>query len=83
MPCVGGDIGLNAWVEGNELLFYIGRAGCRDENGSLLKMGRVRTTIDPSPFSDEGTFRQELKLRQGRIEIHSSQPGVNTADIDL
>ena len=27
MPVGGGDVGINVWVENNELLFYIGRAG--------------------------------------------------------
>jgi hypothetical protein len=27
MPCGGGDIGLNVWVEKGELLFYIARSG--------------------------------------------------------
>jgi hypothetical protein len=48
MPCVGGDIGLNVWVENDELLFYVGRMGCRDENGSLLKMERMRNSAKPS-----------------------------------
>ena len=63
MPCVGGDMGLNVWVENNELLFYIGREGCRDENGSLLKIGRVRIAISPPPFGEGASFSQELKLR--------------------
>lgn len=71
MPCVGGDIGLNAWVENDELLFYIGRAGCRDENGSLLKMGRVRMSINPSPFSKDAEFRQTLNLQTGAVEINA------------
>jgi len=83
MPCVGGDIGLNAWVENDELLFYIGRAGCRDENGSLLKMGRVRMSIDPSPFSKDAEFSQTLNLQTGAVEIHAKQPGGNEATIRL
>lgn len=67
MPVSGGDIGLNIWVENNELLFYIGRVGCRDENGALLKPGRVRVNISPNPFV--GGFRQELKLQEGHAEI--------------
>ena len=59
MPCAGGDIGLNVWVENGELLFYIGRTGCRDENGALLKPGRCRIRLTPNPF-DSGSFRQEL-----------------------
>lgn len=81
MPCVGGDIGLNAWVENDELLFYIGRVGCRDENGSLLKLGRARISITPSPFAAGADFRQTLDLRGGRIEITSSRAGINSASI--
>ncbi|MHC4464671.1 MAG: DUF5703 domain-containing protein [Planctomycetota bacterium] len=69
MPVGGGDIGLNVWVENNELLFYIGRSGTFDENNHMLKLGRVRLKLDPNPFSKEGEFRQELKLRQGYIKI--------------
>ncbi len=69
MPCSGGDIGLNVWVEGNDLLFYIGRAGCRDENGALLKLGRVRISLSGNPFGKGSKFRQQLSLTQGSIEI--------------
>ena len=69
MPCSGGDIGLNVWVEKGQLLFYIARAGCRDENGALLKLGRVRIKLTPNPFGKDSTFRQQLKLTQGSIEI--------------
>ncbi|MFW6161698.1 MAG: DUF5703 domain-containing protein, partial [Planctomycetota bacterium] len=69
MPCGGGDIGLNVWVEEGDLLFYVGQAGCRDENGALLKHGRVRLSLSPNPWAKGGGFRQELKLRQGCIEV--------------
>ena len=69
MPVGGGDIGLNVWVENNELLFYIGRSGTFDENNHMLKLGRVRLKLDPNPFSEGGEFRQELKLREGIVEI--------------
>ena len=72
MPCAGGDIGLNVWVENDDLLFYIGRAGCRDENGALLKLGRVRVKLIPNPFQS-GAFRQELKLRQGHVLVGAKQ----------
>ncbi|MBL7133996.1 MAG: hypothetical protein ISS78_07860 [Phycisphaerae bacterium] len=73
MPCSGGDIGLNVWVENDELLFYMGRAGCRDENGALLKPGRVRVKFTPNPFKN-GEYRQELKLREGHVLITAKQP---------
>ncbi|MHC4387525.1 MAG: DUF5703 domain-containing protein, partial [Planctomycetota bacterium] len=69
MPVGGGDIGLNVWVENNELFFYIGRSGTFDENNHMLKLGRVRLKLDPNPFSEQGQFKQELKLQQGYVEI--------------
>ncbi len=37
MPLGGGDVGLNVWVENNEILFYIGQSGTLDENNQMLK----------------------------------------------
>ncbi len=68
MPVGGHDIGLNAWVEHGDLLFYIDRSGSFDENNQMLKLGRVRLRLDPNPFVD-GVFRQELKLREGHLEV--------------
>jgi hypothetical protein len=71
MPCGGGDIGLNVWVEKGELLFYISRSGTFDENNAFLKPGRVRIKFTPNPLN--GTeFRQELALRDGYIKIDGS-----------
>ncbi|MCA9003516.1 MAG: hypothetical protein KDB61_16440, partial [Planctomycetes bacterium] len=71
MPCGGGDIGLNVWVEGGEVLFYMQRSGSLAENNEYLKLGRVRLRLDPNPFAgSDSTFRQELKLREGLVEIH-------------
>ena len=80
MPVSGGDIGLNVWVENNELLFYIGQAGCRDENGALLKPGRVRIDMTPNPF-ENGSFTQELKLQEGYVLIKGELPGGKPVEI--
>ena len=69
MPLVGGDIACNVWVENGELLFYMSRSGSFSENGTYLKLGRVRVRLSPNPFANEASFRQELKLRDGFIEI--------------
>ncbi|UQZ80911.1 hypothetical protein SK3146_00067 [Paenibacillus konkukensis] len=69
MPVGGHDIGLNVWVEGEELLFYMDRSGSFDENNQMLKLGRVRLRLHPSPFGEGCGFRQELKLREGYAEI--------------
>ena len=69
MPVGGGDIGLNVWVEEGDVLFYIARSGTFDENNQLLKLGRVRLSLEPGPFLDCATFRQQLYLRQGYVEV--------------
>jgi hypothetical protein len=70
MPCGGHDIGLNVWVENGDVLFYMQRSGSLAETNEYLKLGRIRLQLDPNPFiSPDGQFRQELKLRQGYVEI--------------
>ena len=68
MPCGGGDIGLNVWVENNEVLFYLSRSGAFDENNQMLKLGRVRIKLSPDPFPG-AEFRQELRLPSGDVLI--------------
>jgi hypothetical protein len=68
MPCGGGDIGLNVWVENGDLLFYVARSGTFDENNSLLKLGRIRVRLKPNPLA-KGQFRQELVLHDGSVTV--------------
>ena len=75
MPCGGGDLGLNVWVEHGELLCYLQRSGCFDENNEYLKLGRLRVRLDPNPFTAGASFRQELKLREGYVEITGALAG--------
>jgi hypothetical protein len=77
MPCGGGDIGLNVWVENGEILFYLSRSGAFDENNVFPKFGRIRVKLTPNPF-DGGTFRQELKLREGYVEIEGRKADRST-----
>lgn len=78
MPCGGGDIGLNVWVENGELLFYVSRTGTFDDNNGFLKLGRVRIKLSPNPF--EGSqFRQELMLKDGYVKITGSNARVSAA----
>ena len=76
MPCGGHDIGLNVWVEDGDLLFYIDRTGNYDENNQALKSGRGRIAMEPNPFTDGQPFRQELKLREGVVEIKAGDSAV-------
>ncbi|MCW0481848.1 DUF5703 domain-containing protein [Gaoshiqia sediminis] len=68
MPCGGGDIGLNVWVENGDVLFYIAQSGTFDENNALPKLGRVRLQLQPNPFAGK-FFKQELRLKDGSVII--------------
>src|SRR5579871_1153854 len=76
MPCGGGDIGLNVWVENGDLLFYFGQSGAFDENNALLKGGRVRVRLSPNPLA--GRLRQELVLHDGSVMVTGWINGVST-----
>ncbi len=72
MPCGGGDIGMNVWIENGDILFYVDRSGNIDENDQQRKTGRVRIKMTPSPFSTDGNdvfFEQKLDLKTGAIFI--------------
>ena len=72
MPIGNGEVGLSVWVEADgDLLFYISRTDSWSECNRLLKLGRVRLRLSPNPFAAGQPFRQELKLRDGRIEIQA------------
>ena len=71
MPLGNGDVGINAWVdEKGDLVMYVSKTDAWDENARLCKIGRVRVKFDP-PLTPKDGFRQELKLRDGVIEITS------------
>lgn len=76
MPCGGGSIGLNTWVENGDLLFYMAQSGAFDENNALLKSGRVRIRLSPNPFQN-GDFSQLLKLDDGSIYIHGKNKSLD------
>ncbi|GGW41929.1 DUF5703 domain-containing protein [Arenibacter certesii] len=69
MPIGGGDTGCNVWVEDNELLIYLQRSGIHDEFNGFPKLGRVRFWTSPNIFDGSTSFKQELRLQDGSIEI--------------
>ncbi|WP_163712566.1 DUF5703 domain-containing protein [Mangrovibacterium lignilyticum] len=75
MPCGGGDVGLNVWVENGDLLFYVSQSGTFDENNCMLKLGRVRVKLTPNPFDSEN-FKQELHLKEGFVIIDGEKDGL-------
>jgi Domain of unknown function (DUF5703) len=76
MPCGGGDIGLNVWVEKGDLLFYFARSSSFDENNALLKGGRIRVRLSPNPL-EGSAFQQKLTLNDGSILITGTAAGVS------
>jgi hypothetical protein len=76
MPCGGGSIGLNVWVEHSEILFYIARSGSFDENNALLKSGRIRLKLSPNPLGSD--FKQELDLKTGTVTISGKDKNLST-----
>lgn len=68
MPLGNGEISLNAWVEENgDLLFYVGKTDSWDDNGRLLKLGRLRFRFDPAP--DLTLFTQTLNLVDATMNV--------------
>ncbi len=73
MPLGNGDIGLNVWVEENgDLLFYVSKTDAWDAHARLLKLGRIRVSLEPNPFVAGAPFRQELDLASGCVRIQSA-----------
>ena len=69
MPCGGGDIGLNVWCEGDDILAYVDRSGSFDENNQMLKLGRLRIRLGGQLLAAGDRFRQSLVLSTGHVEV--------------
>lgn len=75
MPLGNGDIAINIWVEeSGDVVFYIAKSDTWDENGSLLKLGRIRLTLAPNPIARGVPFRQTLRMDEGAIIIEGGGP---------
>lgn len=80
MPLGGRDVGCNVWVENDQLYLYMAQSGAFDEEGNMIKAGRLKIGLSPNPFMD--FFSQELKLEEGSIEI-IGKTGTITTKIQL
>ena len=84
VPLGNGEIGLNAWVSlQGELLFYLARTDAWDDNGRLLKLGRVRIALDPAP--NPSRLRQTLDLHTGtwHVQYGPSPDHRDAVQVDL
>jgi hypothetical protein len=75
MPLGNGDICLNAWVEpSGDLVFYISKTDAWDDNARLVKVGKVRVHLEPSPFAAGAKgFRQTLSLRDATMRVEAGE----------
>jgi hypothetical protein len=72
MPLGNGDVALNVWTEQNgDIVLLIAKSDAWSENGQLLKLGRVRVSLEPNPFKNSASFTQTLKLENGDVELRS------------
>lgn len=70
MPCGGGDIGMNVWVEeSGDMLFYVCRSGSFDENNTLLKSGRFRLRLSDADGRSVPFVSQTLCLKDGYLSV--------------
>ena len=76
MPLGGCNVGLNVWVEDGDLLLYMCQSGWLDENGTLLKAGRLRLHFSDDPFASSN-FSQRLVLAEGRMVVSGADLSVN------
>lgn len=83
MPIGNGDIGLNAWVNPTgQICFYISKTDSWDENGRLVKIGKVIVATEPSVVFQGSEFKQELDLLTGAIVI-TSKGKIGGQSVDL
>lgn len=78
MPCGGGDIGMNVWVQNGDILMYANRSGSLNEDNNLMKAGRIRIKCLPNPF-DGKIFKQELHLQNGYVTVAGENNGVKAS----
>jgi hypothetical protein len=78
MPVGNGDLAANVWTEQNgDLVLLLAKSDAWSENGQLLKLGRVRLSLTPNPFTN-GPITQSLDLATGTLRI---QAGKNIARV--
>lgn len=70
MPLGGHDAGCNVWTQDDELCITLAKSGALDENGSLLKLGRIRLWLGEKALL-RCDYRQTLHLEQGCIRIRA------------
>lgn len=71
VPLGNGDVGANVWInEKGEVEFYISKTDAFDNNGRLIKIGKVVVSLSNNPFVAGSEFFWRLHLNEATIEIN-------------
>lgn len=86
MPMGGGNLSLNVWSTGKDLLFYIGSSdswvdGNAPGKVTQVKLARLRLTLSPTPFAKD--FHQELELRSNSIRVQGTADDGTSVELRL
>ncbi|MBC7792194.1 MAG: hypothetical protein H7Z43_00675, partial [Clostridia bacterium] len=68
MPIGNGDLAANVWTVPGAIFIYLSKSDAWDENGRLVKLGRIRLTFDPNPFIDP-PYCQTLRTATAEVEV--------------
>jgi len=72
MPLGNGDIAAGVYaIENGDLYLLLAKNDALTYNGDIFKTGRVRVSLEPSPFAAGKPFRQTLDLDTGSILIEA------------
>ncbi len=72
MPVGNGDIAAGVYaIENGDLYLLLAKNDAYTYQGDIFKTGRVRISLDPSPFRQGKPFRQVLDLPTGSILIEA------------
>jgi alpha-L-fucosidase 2 len=70
MPLGNGDVAANVWSDSSgSVHLYISKSDSWDDNGRLVKVGRISISITPTPELHLSSFSQILTLRDGAIRV--------------
>jgi uncharacterized protein DUF5703 len=74
MPIGNGDLAANVYVvAGDALYLLLGKSDAFDWRGSLIKTGRVKVSVKPNPFKDNGAGSvalQKMLLNEAGDKIY-------------
>ena len=75
--------GANVWVQDGSLWLYLAHNEAYDEDGRLLKLGALRITPANGALTDPASFKQELDLASGAIQIASTSKNGQSIQLKL